>query len=91
MYKKVDLVKELNRIGASWFVSYAYYEKFDKTHRNWEYVSTLTTRINGYNRNKQYHRIWLEEILQIKDYRLGLNKLGLSASDVKKMARELLK
>lgn len=25
----------LTGMGASWFVSYAYYEKIDRTHRNW--------------------------------------------------------
>ncbi|MDE6520164.1 MAG: hypothetical protein K2K91_06880 [Ruminococcus sp.] len=47
----------LNKIGTIWFTSYAYYEKINSTHKNWEKVKTFAYRISIYNKSKQYHKI----------------------------------
>lgn len=35
----------LTGMGASWFVSYAYYKTVDPSHKNWAKVPTTQTRI----------------------------------------------
>lgn len=40
----------LTGMGASWFVSYAYYEKIDRNHKNWAKVSTTQPRLSKYNK-----------------------------------------
>ena len=34
----------LTSMGASWFVSYCYYEYIDKTHQNWTCVKNAANR-----------------------------------------------
>lgn len=83
--------KELIRMGASWFVSYAYYKKIDPSHRNWEKNDTNDTiRIPAYNRTVLNHKIFLLEILKKSDDMLSRNSLGLNGNDIKKMARKIL-
>jgi len=80
----------LTGMGATWFVSYAYYEKIDLTHKNWQKVTTYKNRISCYKRGRQYHEYWLHEILCMADDNLKKNKLGLSPSETKAMAKKLL-
>ena len=40
----------LSKMGATWFVSYAYYDRVDKNHRNWDRVSTAASRTSRYMR-----------------------------------------
>ena len=80
----------LTTMGAAWFVSYAYYEKIDKTHRSWAGVSTAQTRISSYKRGSSFHRAWLQEILSMNPLRLEKNTIGLSSHRIKAMAQELL-
>ncbi|MDO4756498.1 MAG: hypothetical protein Q4A54_09150 [Parabacteroides sp.] len=80
----------LTGMGASWFVSYAYYEKIDRTHMNWSKVATTQPRISKYNKGKPYHRIWLEEVISMNPANLNKNTIGLDASQTKRMAKELL-
>ena len=79
----------LTGMGASWFVSYAYYEKIDRTHMNWSKVATTQPRISKYNKGKPYHRIWLEEVISMNPANLNKNTIGLDASQTKRMAKEL--
>ena len=80
----------LTGMGASWFVSYAYYEKIARTHMNWSKVATTQPRISKYNKGKPYHRIWLEEVISMNPANLNKNTIGLDASQTKRMAKELL-
>jgi hypothetical protein len=82
---------ELKKIGATWFVSYAYYTFIDKTHMNWETLRTHLYRASVFKRNKQYYRLWLERVLEMDNDRLNTNKIGVEAKRTKEMARELLK
>lgn len=80
----------LRKMGATWFVSYAYYEHVDKSHRNWSKVSTANSRISNYNRGKKYHKQWLQCVLSMNDANLAKNTIGVSPCETKQMARKLL-
>ena len=83
--------EELTTMGASWFVSYSFYCYKDKSHKKWKKVSTYPSRISVFNRTKNYHRFWLQQILEMNERNLNRNKIGLEATEVKNMARELIK
>ena len=81
----------LGHMGASWFASYAYYEKVDRSHRNWERVPTsLQLRISNYNKGRIYHKGWLHEVLAMNPANLNKNKIGLNSEQIKAMAKEVL-
>lgn len=80
----------LTGIGASWFISYAYYEKIDRKHRNWDRVATTQTRISKYNKGRLYHNDWINEVIAMNPANLNKNTIGLSAEQTKSMAKELL-
>ena len=82
--------KILSQIGATWFVSYSYYENIDKSHLNWKKISTVTTRISKYHSGKEYHKVWLNEVLRMNPINLNKNTIGLDAQQVKMMAQEIL-
>ena len=81
---------ELSTMGATWFVSYLYYQKIDNTHNNWKSVKTYPSRICVFNRSQQYYKYWLERVLEMENERLNTNTLRIYAQQTKKMARELL-
>lgn len=83
-------VEILTGMGAYWFVSYAYYEKVDRSHRNWDKVSTTQTRLSRYNKGRAYHKAWLNEVLSMNPANLEKNTIGLTASQTKAMAKEIL-
>ena len=83
--------RELTTMGAVWFVSYKWYNIIDKTHENWEYVSTVTPRISTYNRTSSLHIFCLNRILQMNPNNLNKNTIGLNGHEVINMAKELLK
>lgn len=80
----------LRAMGATWFVSYAYYERIDRTHSNWSKVSTAGSRISKYNSSRSYHKQWLQEVLVMSPTNLNKNTINLEAGVTKKMAKELL-
>ena len=80
----------LSKMGATWFVSYAYYEKIDRTHKNWSKVSTAHSRISRYNQGRNYHVSWLNEVIKMNHKNLNTNTIGLDATTVKEMAQKLL-
>lgn len=80
----------LTGMGATWFVSYAYFEKIDKKHRNWAKVSTSSSRYARYIKSRQYHIAWLKEVLAMNPVNLNKNTIGLDADQTKAMAKELL-
>ena len=80
----------LSKMCATWFVSYAYYDRVDKNHRNWDRVSTAASRTSRYIAGIPYHKEWLQEVLVMNDKKLNTNKLGLNAQQTKAMAKEIL-
>ena len=80
----------LAKIGASWFVSYMFYELLDRTHLNWRNVTTSRYRISIFNRTREYHKYWLQQILNMNDKRLSTNTINLKSIQIKTMARKLL-
>lgn len=82
--------KYLHTIGASWFVSFCYYFHIDKNHLNWVKSKTAPTRVATFMKTKQYHKLWLGEVLNMSASYLDTNKIDLSGEKVKIMAQELL-
>lgn len=80
----------LANMGATWFVSYAYYENVDKNHLNWKKVSTYPNRCSNYERSRAYHEFWLREILKMYEEKLNTNSIGLKASETKNMAKKVV-
>lgn len=79
----------LTRIGASWFISYNYCKDIDSTHTNWTKVETTELRKKYFEKSTNYHETWVHKILHMEDSRLNRNKIGLSAEDIKRMAKKL--
>lgn len=80
----------LSKMGAAWFVSYAYYNKVDKNHKNWNRVTTAPSRSSRYVAGTPFHKEWLQEVLFMRDENLSKNTIGLDAWQVKAMAKEIL-
>lgn len=82
--------EELKWMGASWFVSYYYHVALDKTHTNWQRVSSVKNRIYIFERNKNYFELWLGQIVKMSENKLDTNEIGLNGFHVKQMAQLLL-
>ena len=80
----------LSKMGASWFVSYAYYKYIDSSHDNWSRVLTTQSRISKFNTSKSYHKYWLNQVVVMNSANLNKNTIGLEANQTKSMAKELL-
>ena len=80
----------LTTMGATWFVSYAYYLNVDGGHTNWQQVSTCQNRMRTFNWSKKYHQFFLSKIAEMKEDNLDKNTLGLKGQEIKRMAKELL-
>ena len=80
----------LTTMGASWFVSYAYYIYVDKKHTNWQEVPTHQNRANTFSSSKKHHRVFLTKISEMNEQNLNKNTLGLKGSKIKQMANEVL-
>lgn len=80
----------LTTMGAAWFVSYCYYDKINKSHINWSQVSTVSNRRSVYSNTINFHKFWLAKVLEMKDYNLNKNTIGLSGNTIKIMAKEIL-
>jgi hypothetical protein len=80
----------LTRIGASWFISYSFYCYKDKSHMNWQKVSTYKFRISVFNRTKNYHKFWYGKILEMDNHNLNRNEIDLDAIEIKNMTKKLL-
>jgi len=77
-------------MGASWFVSYAYYRYIDGEHTNWQQVSTYENRVRTFDWSKKHHQYFLSKIAEMKDDNLNKNTLDLKGSKIKQMAKEVL-
>lgn len=82
--------EELTTMGAGWFVSYSYYMNIDSNHMNWNKVSTYKNRISVYKRTRNYHKTFLNEILNMADGNLNKNTIALDAAQIKDMAKKVL-
>ena len=81
----------LSKIGATWFVSFAYYETVDPSHRNWARVKTSANRQSTFQHSRQYHRVWLEQVARMNPSLLDRNTIGIAARDCKAMALAVLR
>lgn len=81
---------KLSVIGATWFVSYAYYNRIDSKHCNWGKVKTWKSRESVYFHTQEYHKFWLEQIANMNNDLLKTNKIGLDPIETKRMAKEIL-
>jgi hypothetical protein len=79
----------LTTMGASWFVSYAYYLYVDSKHTNWQDVGHRV-RVSKFTNSKKYHHFFLTKICEMNEQNLSKNKLRLKGSKIKQMANELL-
>ena len=93
-YFNFDGGEILSRISAAFLVSYAYYEKVDKTHLAWKTANftekSLNSRLSKYDNSRGYHKEWLNEVLKMKYLERVPNKCGLNAEQIKSMARQIL-
>lgn len=84
----------LRSIGAARFVSHAYYIYIDNKHRSWNNHEfsrlSVQSRTNNYNKSKQYHIGWLNEVLKMQQLDKHKNKCGLKSTQIKIMAAEIL-
>lgn len=81
---------DFTTLGATWFVSYAYYQHIDKKHDNWNRVKTYPSRIKVYDKNHSLHKYWLERVLEMNPANLGKNSLGISSDETMTHAEEIL-
>ena len=84
-----ELDEIINKIGASYLISYLYGKYIDKNHDNYKRRETDKTALIESNRKFFYDMV--QVILQMDESRLDSNKIGLSGEEVKRMAEELLK
>ena len=82
--------KELSRIGATWFITYAYAEKIDPTERRWLNSATHASRASNYKQAAQWHQYWYTEVTKMSESRLNKNEIGVSGVEAKKMAHKLV-
>jgi len=84
----------LSKIGAAWFVSFSYFNYVDHKHLAWKNPKfsdlSVQQRTNNYNKSKQYHVIWLNEVLDMKQLDKHKNICGLHSTKIKEMADAIL-
>ncbi|MCL1944622.1 MAG: hypothetical protein FWF56_02285 [Firmicutes bacterium] len=82
--------RKLQTMGASWFVSYKYYNHIEKQHTNFCNAKNTQSRESAYNNSTKFHKQFLEKVLEMNDNSLNLNRINLRANQIKQMAKELL-
>ena len=87
---ELDGLRDLNRIGKSWFVIYKYYQLIDHSEACWKNCSTVQMRKSVYERTREYHTDWLKYIVRFCGDKLETNQLGKSGPEVIDMAKEIL-
>ena len=85
-----EQLRPLRQMGATWFVSYAYYNYINNEHTNWTNVST-TWRLSAFSKSKEDHCLFLFRIMEMNENKLGSKDVGLSGFKVKQMAKEIIK
>jgi hypothetical protein len=81
---------EISKMGASWFVSYAYHVYIDPTHANWENVKSSSSRTTMFRKITHAHTYWLKRVLEMNENKLNTSKTGLEGARIKEMARQIL-
>ncbi|MCL1953519.1 MAG: hypothetical protein FWF58_02090 [Firmicutes bacterium] len=81
--------EKLTKMGAAWFVSYAYYEKIDTKHLNWDVLQSSKSKVTIYKRTTDLHNFWLQQLKSISASKLS-NKIGLIPTQINKMIEEIL-
>jgi hypothetical protein len=81
----------LSKIGATWFVSFAFYETVDPSHRKWAGVKTAAMRQSTFRQSRENHRVWLEQVAGMNPSLLNRNTIGIPAHDCKAMALAVLR
>lgn len=89
-YFNFDGGKELSHMGATWFVSYAYYQNIDANYTAWNRVKTADSRAIIYRKTGKYHEFWLKQVLKMDDSNLNTNTLRVNAQMTKYIAKVLL-
>lgn len=67
-----------------------YFENVDSSHKNWEKISTKKSRIGNIENSEEFHKYWLDCVLAMNDRNLEKNTLGLTGTEVKEMAKQIL-
>ncbi|MET0016469.1 hypothetical protein [Oscillibacter sp.] len=80
----------LGRIGASWYVSYAYNKYYDPSHDNFKRVGSWKSRASNYNSSLELEKYFMEQIVAMSSEKLSTNRIGLSGNEVLQMARVVL-
>ena len=83
-----ELNEIINKIGASYLISYLYGKYINKNHDNYKRRETDKTALIESNRKYFYDIV--QAVLQMDESKLDSNKIGLSGEEVKRMAEELL-
>lgn len=83
-----NISETINKIGASYLISYLYGKYIDKNHDNYKRRETDKTALIESNRKYFYDMV--QAVLQMEESKLDSNKIGLSGKEVKRMAGELL-
>ena len=91
--------RELRRMGCAWFVLRAYWAYVDPKERRWEGTRTLAVREYAFRRTfdvrarngNKLHKQYLEYIIEKANAALlNHNSFGISAEEVRKLAKETL-
>ena len=82
--------EKLTNMGATWFVSYAYYDRVDHEHKTWEKVKTWKLRKSTYQNTYEYHKFWLDQVADMNNDFLKKNTIGLNPIEIKRMANAVL-
>ena len=83
----------LKRMGKVWFVSRAYSDHVDPTHKNWnnsKIEDSLKMRESYYRATKPFHKDLLNLVLKSNPASLSRNTIGLSGERILEMARKIL-
>ena len=79
----------LRRIGASYYVCYLYGINIDINETRWQQVKTREFRNKLIAKHAGFCSSWLEKILKME--KVGTNSMGLTAYEVHKYAKALLR
>ena len=91
--------RELRRMGCAWFVLRAYWAYVDPKERRWAGTRTVAVRKCAFRRTfdvrarngEKCHKQYLEYIIEhANTARLGSNRLGINAEEVRRLAKEIL-
>lgn len=83
-----ELDEIINKIGASYLISYLYGKYIDKNHDNYKRRETDKTAL--IERCEGNYKNMVQTVLKMDENKLESNEIGLSGAEVKKMAKKIL-